>query len=69
VQQIAEKTGHTMAQVATAWSLSRGVNPILGLQTQSRIDEAVASLGVVLEEEDLKALEKDYSPKAKPPAW
>ncbi|KAF2687335.1 Aldo/keto reductase [Lentithecium fluviatile CBS 122367] len=69
VQRVAEKKGISMAQVATAWSLGKGVNPILGLQSEKRIDEAVGSVGVKLSEEEVRELEAGYKPKSKPPAW
>ena len=69
VEEVAGKLGISMAQVATAWSLSKGVNPILGLQSEKRIDEAVGALGVVLSEEDIKALEGVYKAKSVPPLW
>jgi len=58
-----------MAQVAIAWSLGKGVNPILGLQSEKRIDEAVASLELVLSEEDVKTLEEGYKAKSVLPLW
>ena len=69
VERVAEKTGYSMAQVAVAWSLRKGVNPILGLQSEKRIDEAVASLEVVLSEEDVGVLEAGYRAKAVLPLW
>jgi aryl-alcohol dehydrogenase-like predicted oxidoreductase len=69
VQRIAEKNGVSMAQVAVAWSLGKGVNPILGLQSEKRIDEAVASLEVVLSAEDVAALEGAYQAKNVLPLW
>jgi len=69
VERVAQKTGHSMAQVAIAWSLGKGVNPILGLQSEKRIDEAVASLELVLSEEDVKTLEEGYKAKSVLPLW
>lgn len=69
VEEVAKKLGVSMAQVATAWSLTKGVNPILGLQSEKRIDEAVGALGVTLGEEDVKALEDVYTAKAVAPLW
>jgi aryl-alcohol dehydrogenase-like predicted oxidoreductase len=69
IEEVAKKLGVSMAQVATAWSLKKGVNPILGLQSEKRIVEAVAAVGVVLGEDDVKALEGVYTPKAVLPLW
>ncbi|KAL1610012.1 CSG1/SUR1-like protein [Paraconiothyrium brasiliense] len=69
VEEVAKKLGVSMAQVATAWSLKKRVNPILGLQSEKRIDEAVGAIGVVLSEEDAKALESVYTAKPVAPLW
>ncbi|KAF1959684.1 Aldo/keto reductase [Byssothecium circinans] len=69
VEEVAKKLGVSMAQVATAWSLKKGVHPILGLQSEKRIDEAVEALGVVLSEEDVKVLEEEYKAKSVAPLW
>ena len=54
VEEVAKKHGVSMAMVATAWTLAKGVNPILGLNSVDRIEEAVKSLQVKLDEEDIK---------------
>ncbi|RAK97622.1 aldo/keto reductase [Aspergillus ibericus CBS 121593] len=65
VEEIAKKKGVSMAQVAIAWSLSHpNENPILGLSSKERIDEAVASIKVKLTDEEIKYLEEPYIPKA-----
>ncbi|KAK7192793.1 hypothetical protein DPSP01_011216 [Paraphaeosphaeria sporulosa] len=69
VEEVAGRLGVSMAQVATAWSLSKGVNPILGLQSEKRIDEAVGAVGLVLQDEDVKALEGAYVAKGVAPLW
>jgi versiconal hemiacetal acetate reductase len=61
---VAEKKEISMAAVATAWSLSKGVNPIIGLSSKKRIDEACANIKVQLTEEEIKYLEEPYLPKA-----
>jgi aryl-alcohol dehydrogenase-like predicted oxidoreductase len=65
VEKVAQKHGVSMATVATAWALKKGVAPIVGLGSKERIDEAVRSLGFVdrLAEEDVKVLEEPYVPK------
>jgi versiconal hemiacetal acetate reductase len=52
-----------MAAIATAWSLSKGVNPIIGLSSRQRIDEACANIKVELTEEEIQYLEEPYVPK------
>ena len=53
-----------MSVVATAWCLSKGVNPIVGLNSKTRIDEAVLATEVVLSEEEIARLEQRYRAKA-----
>lgn len=53
-----------MAVVATAWCLSKGVNPIVGLNSKERIDEAVLAAEVELTEEEIAKLESVYLPKS-----
>ena len=64
VEEVARKRGVAMAIVATAWCLSkRGVNPILGLGSVERIDQAVEAVGFRLEEEEIRYLEEPYLPR------
>ncbi|KAF2731770.1 aldo-keto reductase [Polyplosphaeria fusca] len=69
LEEVAKKLNSTMAKVAIAWSISKGVNPILGLQSIKRIDEAVEGSQLELSEEDIKALDEVYQPKPVAPAW
>jgi len=54
IEEVANKHGVSMAMIATAWTLVKGVNPIVGLNSVERIEEAVKSLQIKLDEEDLK---------------
>jgi len=64
LEEVAKRRGCSMAQAATAWCLSKGgVNPIIGLSKKERIDEAVQSIKVKLEEDDIDYLEEAYLPK------
>jgi aryl-alcohol dehydrogenase-like predicted oxidoreductase len=59
-----------MTTIATAWCLSKkGVNPIVGLSSTERIDQAVAAVKFVkeggLSEDEVKYLEEGYRPKVK----
>jgi aryl-alcohol dehydrogenase-like predicted oxidoreductase len=71
VEELANKKGASMAQVATAWSLAKGVNPILGLASVERVNEAVEAVKLakegLLSGEDVKNLEELYVPK--PVLW
>jgi len=57
-----------MANVATAWSLSKGCCPILGLNSKERIDEACHSVKIFsegrLDAEDWEFLENGYIAKS-----
>lgn len=67
VEELAKRKGCSMAQIATVWSLMKGVNPILGLSSKKRVDEAVEAVGLyergLLVDEDVKFLDELYVPK------
>lgn len=56
LQQIARKHGATPAQVVIAWHLALGNVVIPKSVTESRIVENLGALGVVLEDEDIEAI-------------
>lgn len=68
VEEVAKKHGVSMVTIATAWCLSKdGVNPIIGLSSKERIDQAVESVRFAssgkLTKEDIEYLERGYAPK------
>lgn len=68
VEEIAKKHGVSMTTIATAWCLSKdSVNPIVGLSSTDRIDQAVAAVQFarsgLLTAEDIAYLEERYEPK------
>jgi aryl-alcohol dehydrogenase-like predicted oxidoreductase len=68
VEEIAKKKGVSMTTIATAWCLSKDkVNPIIGLSSKERIDQAVESVHFAssgkLTAEDITYLEEGYAPK------
>jgi len=68
VEEIAKRKGVSMATIATAWCLTKDkVNPILGLSSKERIDQAVESVHFAssgkLTAEDIAYLEEGYSSK------
>jgi aryl-alcohol dehydrogenase-like predicted oxidoreductase len=69
VEEIAKAKGVSMADVSTAWVLSKGINPIIGLNSKKRIDEAVASVKVTLTPEEVKKLEAEYVARPVAPLW
>jgi 1-deoxyxylulose-5-phosphate synthase len=66
VAEIAEKRGVPRAQVALAWLLGRpGVTaPIFGATKPHHLDDAVAAVDLVLDEDEVRALEEPYVPHA-----
>jgi aryl-alcohol dehydrogenase-like predicted oxidoreductase len=69
LEQVAKKLNKSMATVAIAWSLKKGVNPILGLSSIERIDEAVETVHLDLSDEDEKLLDELYTAKPLPPVY
>jgi len=63
VQELAEKKGWKMSQVALAWINKRITSPIIGFSSIERIDEAIDVRGKKLTEEEEKYLEELYQPK------
>jgi aryl-alcohol dehydrogenase-like predicted oxidoreductase len=60
LRKIADGKGVTVAQIATAWVLSRGedIVPLVGARTRERLTESLGALDVVLDETDLAAIEE-----------
>ena len=63
VEKVAKANNVSMAAVATAWCISKGVNPIIGLSSKARIDEALRNSNFKLTSEDINYLEEPYIPK------
>jgi len=64
VQELAEKKGWKMSQVALAWLDKRITSPICGFSSVARIDEVIDVRGKTLTEDEEKYLEELYVPKA-----
>jgi aryl-alcohol dehydrogenase (NADP+) len=64
VVEIARARGVTAAQIALAWILRQpGVTaPIIGVTKVEQLDDAVAALDVVLDDEECRRLEEPYVP-------
>ncbi|MFJ8104739.1 aldo/keto reductase [Streptomyces sp. NPDC096132] len=60
LRKIADGKGATVAQIATAWVLSRGedIVPLVGARTRERLTESLGALDVVLDATDLAAIEE-----------
>ncbi|KAG9774984.1 putative aldo/keto reductase, partial [Aureobasidium melanogenum] len=64
VQELAEKKGWKMSQVALAWIIQKGTIPIVGFSNLDRLDEACGVRGKRLSDDEIKWLEELYRPKA-----
>lgn len=62
LEKIAGEHGHSMAQEALAWMLSKSyiTAPIVGATSVKHIEEAVSALDIRLDEEEIRALEAPY---------
>ena len=62
VEEIADEQGHTPAQIALAWVLSRGedVVPIPGTKRRTYLEQNTAAVDVELTEEELARLEQAF---------
>ncbi|KAL8784307.1 MAG: hypothetical protein Q9213_004065 [Squamulea squamosa] len=65
VQEVAEKKGWKMSQVALSWVRGKGCIPIMGLTSANvqRLEEACAVKDMKLTDEETKYLEEPYIPK------
>ncbi|KAI1047032.1 hypothetical protein LB505_013707 [Fusarium chuoi] len=63
VEEVAKARGLSMAVIATAWCLHKGVNPIISLNSKERIDEAVLAASITLTDGEVATLESAYQPK------
>ncbi|KAK5152790.1 hypothetical protein LTR04_006319 [Oleoguttula sp. CCFEE 6159] len=64
LEEVAKKHNVSMTTIATAWAISKGVSPIIGLSSKERIDQAVTNAKFELSEEVARYLEEPYAPKA-----
>ncbi|MCJ1376730.1 hypothetical protein MMC20_007975 [Loxospora ochrophaea] len=64
VQELAEKIGWKMSQVALAWLNKRISSPIVGFSSVERIEEVIDATGKSLSDEEERYLEELYVPKA-----
>jgi aryl-alcohol dehydrogenase-like predicted oxidoreductase len=65
VQQVADKRGVSMAQVALAWVLNNAVvsAPIVGATKQHHLADAVAAIDLTLTADEIAQLEQHYTPR------
>ncbi|MER6558775.1 aldo/keto reductase [Streptomyces sp. NPDC001027] len=60
LRKIAEHKGVSVAQIAIAWVLAQGedIVPLIGARTRERLAESLGALDVVLDSDDLAAIER-----------
>ncbi|KAI1980651.1 hypothetical protein LOZ51_001865 [Ophidiomyces ophidiicola] len=63
VEELADKKGWTMVDVALAWLNKRVASPVVGMTTKKMLDECIAVRGKILTEEEEKYLEEPYQPR------
>lgn len=67
LEKIAREHGRSMAVEALAWMLSKPeiTAPIVGATSVKHVEEAISALNVVLDQDEIAALEKPYIPHIK----
>ncbi|KAG2197165.1 hypothetical protein INT47_009472 [Mucor saturninus] len=65
VVEIAEKLGHSPAQIALGWMLTKKhvTSPIIGVSRESNLYDIIGALDVKLSEEEINYLEEAYIPR------
>lgn len=63
VEELANKKGWKMSQVALAWINENISSPLIGFSSENRMDEALGVNGKTLTEDERKYLEEPYKPK------
>ena len=64
VVEVAERLGHTPAQIAIAWLLSKPevTAPVIGVSRIEQLDQLVAATEIELGDDDIEYLEALYKP-------
>ena len=62
VEELSKKYNVSMAVISTAWILSKKFCPIVGMNSVSRVEDAIKATKIQLTEEDIKYLEEPYQP-------
>ena len=60
VEELANKKGWKMSQVALVWIIQKGTIPIVGFSNTNRVDEACEVRSKSLTDEEMKYLEEPY---------
>jgi aryl-alcohol dehydrogenase-like predicted oxidoreductase len=63
VEQVANKKGWKMSEVALVWHKTKGTVPIVGLNSVERVNEMCKLRGKLLTDDEAKYLEEAYLPR------
>ena len=64
VEEVADKRGVSMTEVALGWLIQKGAVPVVGATKDSHVDGAVKAADLKLTEEEIRYLEELYVPHA-----
>jgi aryl-alcohol dehydrogenase-like predicted oxidoreductase len=64
VEELADRKGWTMVDVALAWLNKRVTSPVVGMRLENMLDEVAAACKKTLTTEEEKYLEELYQPRA-----
>jgi len=65
VEETGKKRAASNAQIATAWTLAKGITaPIIGASKMSHLEDAIAAAQIKLTADEVQYLEEPYLPKA-----
>ena len=64
VVEVAERLGHTPAQIAVAWLLSKSevTAPVVGVSKIEQLDQLVAATNIELPDAEIAYMEEPYRP-------
>lgn len=64
VEEVADKRGVSMTEVALGWLIQKGAVPVVGATKDSHVDGAVKAVDLTLTEDEIMYLEELYVPHA-----
>jgi len=64
VEEVADKRGVSMTEVALGWLIQKGAVPVVGATKDSHVDGAVKAVDLTLTEDEIRYLEELYVPHA-----
>ncbi len=64
VEEVADKRGVSMTEVALGWLIQKGAVPVVGATKDSHVDGAVKAVDLMLTEDEIRYLEELYVPHA-----